>query len=313
MKKILVSIFGMLVALPVLATDDTIANATELTESVATATDTIKSDIGAAATEINAANPDAKFPNGLKFGIGASATGGVDGFVGYNNKKFDSFWWKRLGLRVNYSTTSPVKSLIARGVDSAIGDGVELGDDIKIDSGKISATNFGAVVDFYPFGDTWFLGGWRISGGYVSGKLNADTNLAGEIPGIPGAPIEFTLGHTKYRYNDSNFTGNAKVDWKYSGPYAGTGFDLGLFAGIKIYLDAGVVFTSKTAQLGLDIPLNNKLEKLNTSTGLWQNVEIAGLQSEFDKIKADAIAEGQEELDKLTFFPIIKLGLMYRF
>jgi len=71
------------------------------------------------------------------------------------------------------------------------------------------------------------------------------------------------------------------------------------------------VFTNKTAQLGLDLPVNN-LYKWNNNTGTWENVELTGL-AEFEQAKHDALADAQDELDKLKFYPMVKIGFMYRF
>ena len=95
-----------------------------------------------------------------------------------------------------------------------------------------------------------------------------------------------------------------------SWPVPGAGFDLGLFAGFKIYLDAGVVFTNRAAQLGLDVPLNNL--QTRGQDGNWVPVEDA-LVDDFNQARNKALADAQEELDKLTFYPMVKLGFMYRF
>ena len=52
------------------------------------------------------------FLHGVQIGAGLSATSGLNGFIGYVNKDFDSFWAKRFGLRFDFATTKPVKSLI---------------------------------------------------------------------------------------------------------------------------------------------------------------------------------------------------------
>ena len=62
-------------------------------------------------------------------------------------------------------------------------------------------------------------------------------------------------------YYDAKGTATAK--WDFDGPYAGLGFDLGLFSGLKIYFDAGVVFTDATAKLNLEI---NDVAALQQST-----------------------------------------------
>lgn len=251
--------------------------------------------------------------HGVQVGLGASATSGLNGFVGYANKDFDSFWLKRFGFRVDFASTRPVKSAINSAVDSAMGSsGIDIGDNLTINDGEIKAHHVAALVDFYPFGNTWFWGGLRLTGGYYTGKLDVDANLSGKIDGLPSDAFEFKLMDNLYRYTGNSVHGTARADWKYSGPYLGTGFDLGLFAGVKIYMDAGVVFTSKTAQLNLDVPFAG-LEYYDTAASTWKPVSSSAEQAEVDRVKAEALADAQSELDDIKFYPMIKLGFMYRF
>ena len=250
---------------------------------------------------------------GVQVGLGASATSGLNGFVGYANKDFDSFWLKRFGFRVDFASTRPVKSAINSAVDSAMGSsGIDIGDNLTINDGEIKAHHVAALVDFYPFGNTWFWGGLRLTGGYYTGKLDVDANLSGKIDGLPSDAFEFKLMENLCRYTGNSVHGTARADWKYSGPYLGTGFDLGLFAGFKIYMDAGVVFTSKTAQLNLDVPFAG-LEYYDTAASTWKPVSSSAEQAEVDHVKAEALADAQSELDDIKFYPMIKLGFMYRF
>jgi hypothetical protein len=244
------------------------------------------------------------FPSGVQFGVGLSGTSGLNGFVGYANKNFDGFWAKRFGVRLDFATTSPIKSSVDSALGGIIGDGVELGDGMRIKDGAFSAKHFGALVDFYPFGNEWLVGGWRISAGYMTGRANMNAVLAGD------ARSEFRLADTSYRY-DGNTTGRADLNWEYRGPYVGTGFDLGLFWGVKIFADLGVVFTSKTAAVGLDVPLNEQLEYWNGSA--WRGVQLDGKTAEFEQDQAYAIRDANDELGKIKYYPIVKVGFMYRF
>lgn len=254
------------------------------------------------------------FPNGIQFGVGVSASSGVNGFVGYANKSLDSFWLKRLGLRLDFASSSPIRAKVNSGINDIMGeDGIEIGDELTVQNGGLSARHFAALVDIYPFGDTWFLGGLRLTGGYVFGRLHLGADVKSKE--LPTGEFEFELDDIQYKYVGGTMNGKAIADWKYRGPYVGTGFDLGLFWGFKIFLDAGVVFTNKAAQLGLDVP----------TTGLyqWYNGEwtaVAGtnslqqqLQAVLDNAKKNVIRDGQEELNKYKFYPMVKLGLMYRF
>ncbi len=265
-------------------------------------------------------NPEISFPHGLQIGVGLSATTGINGFVGYNNKKFDSFWWKRIGVRADFATMSPLKSTIRKTVDRFTEDdgGFELDDNLYINDFELKSHHFAGLLDIYPFGDTWFLGGLRVSGGYYFGKTELSANLTGKISDAPGAEFEFEFNDKHYRYDGNTVTGKAKVGWDFTGPYLGAGFDLGLFAGFKLYLDAGVVFTSKNAELDLDVNPDNL--KVETAPGVWKPLTKGGLGTEYDTYRAEyeankaaTLKDAQDEMDKIDFYPIVKLGFMYRF
>ena len=257
---------------------------------------------------LKSTNPNIKFPHGLQIGLGVSVSSGLNGFIGYNNKNFDSFWAKRFGIRFDFASISPIKNKLNAKINDALGDeGIEIDDNLNIDNISLSAKHFGALVDFYPFGDTWFLGGLRLSGGYVRGKMDLDADISGKVD---GGKIEFELGGRKYYYEGDVMHGKAMLDWKYSGPYLGAGFDLGIFAGFKMYFDAGVVFASNNPKIDLDVPLNDKLKDI--TSGMPQ--EVTGIvKTEYEKAKKKALADAQEELDKVNFYPLVKIGFMYRF
>lgn len=250
------------------------------------------------------------FPHGLQVGVGVSATSGVNGFIGYANKNFDSFWAKRFGVRFDFATTKPVKSLINNAIDSVIDDGIDIGDDLTINDAKLDAKHYAAMLDFYPFGDAWFLGGWRLTGGYYMGEMSASAALAGTISELDGGSYEFELLDNQFRYLGNSVHGTAEFDWDYRGPYLGTGFDIGLFAGFKIYVDAGVVFTNRAAQLDLNVPFAG-LEM--QQGGVWKPVESTELESVVDGIVQETLSDAQSELDDFKFYPMVKVGFMYRF
>ena len=253
-------------------------------------------------------NPKTRLPHGLQFGMGVSVSSGLNGFVGYNNKNFDSFWAKRFGIRFDFATMSPIKSSLNSKINSSLGDeGIEIDDNLNVNNVSLSAKHMGALVDFYPFGNTWFLGGLRLSAGYVTGKMDLDADIYGKVN---GGKIEFELGGRKYYYEGDVMQGKAKLDWKYNGPYLGTGFDLGIFAGFKMYMDAGVVFAGNGATIDLDVPINEKLKDITSGTP----EEVSGaVKTEYEKAKKKALADAQQELDKVDFYPLVKIGFMYRF
>ena len=306
MKKISIIAILTAVTLPVVANET--PKATDTAETTTISEESIAEEKNVAVTEplklekSNSSNSKTKFPRGMQIGLGVSPTSGLNMFVGYNNKNFDSFWAKRFGLRLDFATFSPIKSKLNSRINSALGDeGFEIDDNLNVDNLSLSAKHFGLLVDFYPFGNTWFAGGLRLSGGYVTGKLDLSADIHGKAE---VGKIEFELGGNKYYYEGNVMHGKAKLDWKYKGPYLGTGFDLGIYAGFKMYLDAGVVFVDKNATIDLDVPLDG-LKNVASGTDV--------IQSELDKAKAKALDDAQKELNKIDWYPLVKIGFMYRF
>lgn len=270
MKKILVSLLALSLINPAIAeeietpAEEQIAPEDEAFASVDEATSDKAAD-----NEIYQVKSN-KLPKGLQFGLGLSAVPGHNWFVGYANKDFESFWWKRLGGRLDLTTPMTITAK-ATMYDNVYGDGyviepeaalwfanIEIGEEeidvIEIDDRPLSLDganvnfalknkNFGALVDFYPFGNTWFLGGLRTSFGYYTGELSANVNAYFPNDVDFGAQnIGNGNDELKFRIKRESKLG-VNMNWKYSGPYAGLGFDLGILWGAKIYMDAGVVFT----------------------------------------------------------------------
>ncbi|MBP3545022.1 MAG: hypothetical protein J6J82_01785 [Alphaproteobacteria bacterium] len=313
MKKISMFALFSVIALPAFATDTTVAEqiaeekqvVTEQTEPVIDSEQAIAETVADVQEDV-AEHKKSSFLHGVQIGVGVSGTSGLNGFIGYANKDFNSFWAKRFGVRFDFGTTSPIKSNINDLLNDVLGDEIEIGDNLTISDVDIDAHHYAALVDFYPFGDTWFFGGWRLTGGYYMGELQATAHVAGTVNELDGGSYEFELGGHQFKYVGNAVHGTAQFDWDYRGPYLGTGFDLGLFAGFKIYMDAGVVFTNKSAQLDLDIPFNN----------LYMDgtpVDNDAIKETVNGVIDETLADAQSELDDLKFYPIVKVGFMYRF
>ena len=215
--------------------------------------------------------------SGYEFGMGVpliTPLTGYNFFVGYVNKESDSFWKKRFGFRLDFTVPSDLRlqgtisdaDKDKYAVDfsgKVMGFNVKLSDfsDKKIEFdaikddkkqpisiGKeasdltlqIHNQNIGFLVDFYPFGDTWFLGGLRFSGGYYIGdfKISANMDFNNDVK------YSYKANSNNYLYaqieKGSEF--GADFHWKYHGPYAGIGFDIGIWRGFKFFIDAGAVF-----------------------------------------------------------------------
>ena len=240
---------------------------------------------------------------GLQFGVGMSATTGLNVSAGFYNKDADSYFLRHFGLRVDLASIDALKSAVDSAIDSWMRDGVSVGDGVKIDNGRLDSWHTAMLLDYYPFS-----GMWRISGGYAWGAANLDSDIFGEIETAPSQRFYFYLAGDHYYYNGNNFGGVASIDWNFHGPYLGTGLDIDLFCGFTLFVDAGVVFTNKSAKLNLDIP-HEKLYMYDKESVLWNPITIPALDNDV----ARAMREGNDKLSDFKFFPMIKLGFAYRF
>jgi hypothetical protein len=227
---------------------------------------------------------------GWQIGVGVPVLPlGYNGFIGYANKKAESFWGKRFGARLDfqipselrvtsvlndngggYDVNATVKMLFMNlkfneltNINYVEMDTNDDGIDEIIDVNGVNAKlalknrNIGGLVDFYPFGSTWFLGGLRLSGGYYTGRL--DFGVVGNLPNdFPGNGMQYGFAGDKII---GKVNGGSKIaanfKWKYSGPYLGAGFDLGILAGFKFYADVGVVFAKppKVSRGDMNLPI----------------------------------------------------------
>ncbi len=240
--------------------------------------------------------------DGVQFGAGVGTTG-ANFFAGYANRE-SSYWLiKKFGVRFDYASTDMFDITMDTIADQAFEYVDGLGDIMSAKDTNVKAESKGIMVDFYPFSSS----GWRLSGGYTSGNLSF--NSTADIS--YGFDAEFELAGTQYRYNASDLEGVAQFNWDYKGPYVGTGFEGTLYKGLKFYMDMGVVFADKSGQFDLIVP-ETGLEVFEGGT--WN--PVAGdttLTDEFEDLKADALKDANEDISKIDFYPIIKMGLMYRF
>ncbi|MCL2538112.1 MAG: hypothetical protein FWF34_01225 [Alphaproteobacteria bacterium] len=228
--------------------------------------------------------------SGWQFGLGiplATPLTSVNGFIGYVDKSAPNWWTRRFGFRADFAVPSRIKfkgRVVGEDVhlriktlgikyDLVLHDLIEpiiVRDDhreITVNTqgitGIVKMENqyLGGLVDFYPFGDTWFWGGWRFSGGYYAGRMDMSVtaNIPHYTPDDLGYAVNVINNLDVIARLKADTTARASVHWKYHGPYAGLGFDLGIFRGLKFYLDAGVVFANapKIRDTDLYIPESN--------------------------------------------------------
>ncbi|MBR1544967.1 MAG: hypothetical protein IJ638_03430 [Alphaproteobacteria bacterium] len=240
---------------------------------------------------------------GFQLGVGLGALGGVNAQLGYRIPQRNyNFWKNRFGFRLDYNSWKPLKNKI----ESYLEDNPIKVDDNEF-TGMISGTNYGALVDFYPFGNTWFLGNFRISGGYYTGDFAIDVSMH------KSASAEFEMKDIRYS-GSADATLTATLDADVKGPYLGAGFDFALLFGLKLYFDAGVVFTDHPQVL-------TSLDGTGELTACYKDSicktqTIDANNAIVQELLANTKAEYEDELDIVTkqkIFPMVKLGLMLRF
>ena len=243
------------------------------------------------------------FPRGLMLGVGVSASTGMNVALGYHNSERDNYLMSHFGARLDYASMSPLKSVIDSIIDSYMRDGRDVGDGVQINNGTLDAWHSSVLLDFYPF-----AGAWRITAGYAWGQSTLDAAIFGEIETAPSQRFYFNLAGDHYYYNGNLFSGSAKIDWSYHGPYFGTGFDINLFCRFSLFMDIGAVLTNRPANLSLNIP-HEQLYLYNKDTGTWSPVTIAALDGDVARAERDA----NRKLSDLRLYPMVKLGFAYRF
>lgn len=248
------------------------------------------------------ARPVCAFPDGVNVGVGASMLGGVNVLVGYRHIDASS-WWGKFGARFDFADSAPLKSALDSAIDHIMRDGIDVGDGVKIDNGKLDSSHYAFLIDFYPVDSPW-----RITSGLMWGKLELDASIKGEIAEIPSERFYFYINGDHYYYNGNHFRGSAGIDWDFYGPYFGTGFDVGLFCGVRLFMDVGVVLTNRPSYLNLDIP-HEQLYIYDIETASWAPVTVPKLDADVAAAEHDA----NRKLADFRLYPVIKIGFLYRF
>ncbi|MDR1476798.1 MAG: hypothetical protein LBI17_01565 [Rickettsiales bacterium] len=265
----------------------------------------LKSDYSAAANAGGGRDDGSFSMQGFQIGAGAGLFGGLNVGIGYRIPYSpDNFWKNRFGFRVEYNSSKLLDSLL---------------DDIEVDGEKftphVDGKQFGALIDFYPFSYTWFLGGFRLSGGYYTGDFALGGTLHKEASGI--FSMKNSAGVEQYYQVDAAADLMAELAYdKIRGPYVGAGFDLGLFWGLKFYFDAGLVFTDKSAiKAELSAAPTSQIKFCLADSTCASGASYSINSTTVDALLADTVREYEDELSELKkdYFPIVKLGLMYRF
>ena len=246
---------------------------------------------------------DTAFPHGTQVAVGASLTGGIHLSAGYYNSEWSDFWRRHFGMRIGFASTNPLKSAIDSAIDSVMRDGIDVGNGVKIDNGQLDVWHVSMLLDYHPF-----AGVWRITGGYAWGGMQLDSDIFGKIEQAPSQRFYFYLAGDHYYYNGNDFGGIATIDWNFHGPYLGTGFDWRIGCGFGVFIDFGVVFTSRAPHLSLNIP-HEQLYIYSKQTQTWAPVTIPTLDNDVVRATHDA----NRKLSDFRFYPVVKLGFSYHF
>lgn len=160
---------------------------------------------------------------------------------------------------------------------------------------KLKLQSFGALVDFHPF-----KGSFRFSGGVMSNGNKAD--LKATCPG------NCDVGDVTISGGDARLTG--KVDFKSAAPYAGLGFG-NAFGGTGLYgiFDVGVLFQGKPKA---DLAAAGVATVTDANGNSRSNVNLA-TDPDVQAAIAKEEASLQDDLDSYKLYPVINLGIGYRF
>ncbi|NJC05146.1 hypothetical protein GGQ97_000939 [Sphingomonas kaistensis] len=162
---------------------------------------------------------------------------------------------------------------LSRGVDS---DGIEYDGDLKLRS-------FGGSLDFYPGG-----GGFRLSGGVRAGKNRV------ELTATPAATTSVEVGDVTYTGAQIG-TLSGEVRARKVAPTLTLGYGGGVGSGVYFGIDAGAMFQGKP-----------KVRSLTATGPISTN---AAFQTQL----ANERREIEEDIDNFKVYPILQLGLGYRF
>lgn len=160
-------------------------------------------------------------------------------------------------------------------------DGEESGIDYDADLDLSSA---GAYVDWHPFG-----GAFRLTGGWFVNDNAIDAT------GRPGAGDTYDIGGVSFTSAEvGNLT--ADVDFGSSAPYLGLGWNFGgNDGGLGVSLDLGVLFQDSP-----DITLASRGGSLSDEPALQQALR-------------DEERELEDDVDEYDLYPVLSLGVSYRF
>lgn len=164
-------------------------------------------------------------------------------------------------------------------------------------NGELKLFTIGALVDWHPFDS-----GFRVSGGlYISQneiEVTAKTNAVGT----------YTIGNEEWRIGTAEVLGEA--EFANVAPYVGLGWGRGVGKGRWSFLiDAGVL-SQGSPDTNLDVKGNNTVDRLVNGVV----VETVAINSAvFQNSIDDQRDELESDLESLEIYPVLSIGVAYRF
>ena len=226
------------------------------------------------------AAPDAEGP---RFGVGVHAgTGGLGIDVAYGLNR-----WIDLRAGYNFGSYSGEQEE----------DGIDYDGEIKISAAKL-------MVDLKPF-----AGGFRISAGVYTGSPELDLNAKSR-----STSEEFEIGDRIYRGDGLALDGG--IDLGSTAPYLGIGWGGTTNGrGLGVSFDLGVLFTKSP-----DVSLLANGRVCDATEGdcdpVADGFDVNGGTPEADAFQAqlaDEVANIEDDAKDFKLWPVLNLGLHYRF
>jgi hypothetical protein len=158
---------------------------------------------------------------------------------------------------------------------------------------EVDAESYGIFYDFRPWPERAF----RLSLGVASLQTQGRGDVTGNAVVIDGVAYP--------RGPDDDLWLTVRPE-RSAAPYLGVGWgrSLGRAGNLGVFADLGVFFTSYEARLRASQSLVDQVDAALTAAGSTDTAAQLIEQEE---------AEAQDEVDDYSFYPVLKIGLTYRF
>jgi hypothetical protein len=190
-----------------------------------------------------------------------------------------------LGLRLTLPVTERINARIGFGALS-YSDSRNI-DDVEYDA-KLKLNTIDALLDFYPVAQS----GFRVTGGVAYNGNEVD------VTARPNSNANYVFNNVSYNAALAG-TVDGRVDFRKTAPYLGIGW------GNAIEQGAGWKFTSDLGVLFQGSP-RTSLTSNNCQFGAALCAQLAG------DLAAEN-AELRDKADSFKYFPVVRIGVSYRF